>query len=267
MNERAHAPAAFETGAVSHVGCVRKANEDSFVLRPDYGVWAVADGMGGHENGALASGTLAAAIEGIGAASSAPDLLARFEGGVIAANDDLRRQCRARGGASMGSTLAALLIHGRHFACVWSGDSRVYLVRAGQITQLSRDHTEVQDLVDKGILSPEEALRSPRRHVITRAIGVHDTAELDLDNGELEDGDIFVLCSDGLTGHVSDSEIRARVEGDDAQAACDALLALTLERGANDNVTVIVVRHRAQPPQDDATVWMPNRRRPRSASP
>lgn len=267
MNDASPPATPFETGAITHVGRVRQENEDSFVLRPEFGVWAVADGMGGHENGALASGTLAAAVEGIGAATSAPDLLARLERSVIDANADLRRQSRKRGGVAMGSTLAALLVHERNFACVWSGDSRVYLVRGGQILQLSRDHTEVQDLVDKGLLSPDEARRSPRRHVITRAIGVHDMPELDLDTGELEDGDIFVLCSDGLTGHVSDPEILAAVNGQGPQAACDALLALTLERGASDNVTVIIVRHRATAVDDGSTVWLPNRRQARSGAP
>jgi protein phosphatase len=267
MNDIGPSVAPFETGAITHVGRVRQENEDSFVLRPEFGVWAVADGMGGHENGALASGTLVAAVEGIGPAVSAPDLLARLERSVLEANADLRSQSRKRGGVAMGSTLVALLVHEHNFACVWSGDSRIYLVRDGEIIQLSRDHTEVQDLVDRGILSPEEALRSPRRHVITRAIGVHDTPELDLDNGELEDGDVFILCSDGLTGHVSDAEILAAVNGQEAQAACDALLALTLERGANDNVTVIIVRHRAKTVDGGTTAWMPNRRKPRSARP
>jgi serine/threonine protein phosphatase PrpC len=262
MNDIGAAPITFETGSITHVGRVRSANEDNLVLRPEIGVWAVADGMGGHENGALASATVVAALEGIGAASSAPDLLARLEDGVLKANAELRRQIDARGGAPMGSTLAVLLVHQRHFACVWSGDSRIYLVRDSRITQISRDHTEVQDMVDKGLLSPEEAQRSPRRHVITRAIGVHDLPELDLENGVIEGGDIFVLCSDGLTEHVGDDEILQAAGNPGPQAACDALLALTLERGARDNVTVVIVRFR----QDDQqkTRWVPNMRMARS---
>jgi len=262
MNDIGASPLAFETGSITHVGRVRTANEDNLVLRPEFGIWAVADGMGGHENGALASATVAASLAAIGTASSAPDLLARLEDGVLKANAELRRQIAARGGAPMGSTLAVLLVHERHFACVWSGDSRIYLVRDGRITQISRDHTEVQDMVEKGLLSPEEAQRSPRRHIITRAIGVHDQPELDLENGELAGGDVFVLCSDGLTEHVGDDEILRAAGQAGAQAACDALLALTLERGARDNVTVVIVRYR----QDDqqTTLWVPNMRRPRS---
>ncbi len=251
-----------ETGAVSHTGLVRRANEDRFVARPDFGIWAVADGMGGHENGAIASARVAAAIEAVGTAASAPDLLARLEAEVLAANAELRTQSSAQAGRAMGSTMAALLFYEPHFACVWSGDSRVYLVREGRIAQVTRDHTEVQELVDKGVLSPDEARHSPRRHIITRAIGVHDTPELDLDNGELSGGDVFVLCSDGLTNHVEDAEILAAVRDAGCQAACDALLALTLERGASDNVTIVIVRyHRAV---SDATRWVPNMRMWRS---
>lgn len=257
MNERARRNADFETGCISHTGKVRKANEDNYILRPEHGLWAVADGMGGHENGALASATVVAALEGVGAARSAPELLAMLEDSVIKANAELNEQIRQRGGAPMGATLVCLLVHERHFACVWSGDSRIYLVRNGRIVQVSRDHTEVQDMVDRGLLTPEEARRSPRRHIITHAIGVHDAPELDLENGEIADGDTFLLCSDGLTEHVADAEILQTVEAGGAQAACDALLALTLERGARDNVTIIVVRYRRGAPE--RTRWLPNR--------
>lgn len=265
MSDVHGAVASFETGAVSHPGRVREANEDHFVARPEFGLWAVADGMGGHENGALASATVAAALEGVGAADSAPDLLARLEDSVLTANAELRRLIAQKGGAPMGSTLAVLLVHERNFACVWSGDSRVYLVRDGRIDQVSHDHTEVQDMVDSGVLTPEEARRSPRRHVITHAIGVHEVPELDLDNGQLENGDVFVLCSDGLTEHVEDGEILRVVNAEAPQAACDALLALTLERGARDNVTVLVVRYRHE--NGEKTRWLPNMRKVRSAAP
>lgn len=247
----------FETGCISHTGKVRKANEDNFILRPEIGLWAVADGMGGHENGALASATVVGALEAVGTASSAPDLLAMLEGSVLKANQTLREEIH-RHGATMGATLVALLIHHSHFACLWSGDSRIYLVRGGHIAQVSRDHTEVQDMVHRGLLTPDEARRSPRRHVITHAIGVHERPELDLENGEIADGDAFVLCSDGLTEHVADGEILQAVKAGGAQAACDALLALTLERGAHDNVTIVIVRYRQGTPEK--TLWMPNRR-------
>ena len=255
MNDAPQAACDFETGWISHAGKVRVANEDNLLLRPAFGLWAVADGMGGHENGALASATVVAALESVRVAASASELLGMLEDSVLNANAALRAEIRRRG-ATMGATLVVLLVHQQHFACLWSGDSRVYLVRAGRIAQLSRDHTEVQGMVDSGLMSAAEARRSPRRHVITHAIGVHERPELDLENGEIVDGDTFLLCSDGLTEHVDDAEILQAVEAGGAQAACDALLALTLTRGAHDNVTVVVVRCRKGP---EKTRWMPNR--------
>jgi protein phosphatase len=234
----------FETGTASHVGKVRSVNEDRFVARPEIGLWAVADGMGGHGSGDVASGMVADSLGALAPPASAPDLLAGFEAQIIRANAELKRFAAAKGADVIGSTVVALLTYGRHYAIVWSGDSRLYLLRKGKLAQLSRDHTEAQELVDNRIIGPEEARTWPRRNVVTRAIGVYDEAELELENGNLEAGDRFVLCSDGLTGHVEDGEIAETVAAERPQAACDALIALTLSRGATDNVTVVVVECR-----------------------
>jgi protein phosphatase len=162
---------------------------------------------------------------------------------MVYANTRLLEIAAERGGIVIGSTVAVLLTFNFHYACVWSGDSRVYLIRGGEISQLSRDHTQVQELVDEGILTPEEARTFPGRNVITRAIGVSQEPELELTQGALRQGDIFVICSDGLTGHVSDQEILAHAGRGRAQTAADSLVALTLERGALDNVTVVVTRY------------------------
>jgi protein phosphatase len=243
------------TGAATHAGRVRKANEDHYLVLPDSGVWAVADGMGGHESGSLASATVADALRSIGAPASAPDLLARLEDRILRANRRLKEIGRERGGGTVvGSTIAALLVFDRHYAVVWSGDSRLYRVRGGRIAQLSRDHTEAQELVDKGVLRADEAKSWPRRNIVTRALGVHDVPELDIDHGVLEAGDIFIICSDGLTAHVSDEEILDQVVGAEPQAACDALVGLALDRGGTDNVTVVITHHRAEASQDSGTV-------------
>jgi protein phosphatase len=240
------APAAYDTGAATHPGRVRSHNEDHFVLLPDSGVFAVADGMGGHEAGSLASATVVDALRTIGVPASAPDLLARLEDRILRANERLRGFARDRGGnAVVGSTIAALLVFDGNYAVLWSGDSRLYLVRDGRIVQLTRDHTEAQELVDKGVLRQDEVRTWPRRNVVTRALGVHEVPELDIDHGTLKADDSFVICSDGLTVHAADEEILARVEGAGAQQACDALVALALERGGTDNVTVLVVRCRS----------------------
>jgi serine/threonine protein phosphatase PrpC len=238
-------PPPFDVGAASHPGKVRRVNEDSFFVAPASGVFAVADGMGGHEAGDVASQTIVRCLGSIGLPVSAADLLARLEDRILRANAALQEIARDRG-RTLGSTVAILLVYEDHFACVWSGDSRIYRVRGGAIAQLSRDHTEVRDLMDRGLLTAEEARTWPRKNVITRAIGVREEPELELEHGTLEPGDLFVICSDGLTGHVEDAEILERAAAAGSQAVSDALVALTLERGASDNVTVVVVRYLAK---------------------
>jgi len=237
----------FETGAATHVGRVRKANEDNYITRPELGLWAVADGVGGFEAGQLASQTVVDDLDTIGPAVSQSDQIARFGERVLRANSHIQELMRSRGGAPMGSTVAAVLIFDSAYACVWSGDSRVYHVRDGEIRQLSRDHSEVQELVDQGVLTAEQAKTWPRRNVITRAIGIFEDPGCEIVEGEVAPGDTFVICSDGLTGHLSDEEIRDFVDQRRPQPACDALVQETLQRGAADNVSVIVVRcHRAE---------------------
>ena len=225
----------------SHVGSVRKVNEDAMVSRPEIGLFAVADGMGGHGSGDVASAKVAATLGQAPAPRSAPAFLEDFESRIVAANAEMRALARANGAHVIGTTLAALLIHDAHYACVWCGDSRVYLLRAGKLTRLTRDHSEVQDLVDRGLIDEDEARVWPRRNVVTRALGVSETPELEIVDGPVQPDDRFLLCSDGLTGHLLDPELRSLLSGADLDAAAGALIDLTLERGAQDNVTVVLV--------------------------
>ena len=234
-------PLVFETATATHVGKVRQVNEDSLLARPDIGLWAVADGMGGHGGGDAASGAVVAALDTIRSADTAAELLAQFEHRVIRANAEVRALARSRDLGTIGTTLAAFLIRPPHYACLWCGDSRAYLWRNGAMSQISHDHSEVQDLIDRGILDASEAKTWPRRNVVTRAIGAAVEAELDLGEGEVAAGDRFLLCSDGLTNHVSDDEIAAALGNGAPKEACEDLLALTLQRGASDNVSVIVI--------------------------
>jgi protein phosphatase len=168
-------------------------------------------------------------------------LLANCERRIVSANSRLKKLGDERG-AVIGTTVAVLLIFDGHYAAVWSGDSRIYRVRKRRIEQISVDHTEVQELISEGKLTAEEARAWPRRNVITRAIGVNDDPELEIKGSALELGDTFVICSDGLTAHVEDKEILALASAHRPQQACDLLVALTLDRGASDNVTVVAVR-------------------------
>jgi protein phosphatase len=233
----------FDTGAATHVGKLRDRNEDSYLVRPEAGIWAVADGMGGHEAGDLASQTVIAELQSIELPTSAAGLLSHCEDRVASANDRIKEISRDRGGIVIGATLAVLLAFEGYYACVWSGDSRIYVVRAGEIRQLSRDHTEVQELLARGIITAQEAETWAGNNVITRAIGVYDEPELEITSGPLQPGDSFIICSDGLTHHVEDGEILDCVTTNMSQQACDNLIALALERGGADNVTVIVARY------------------------
>jgi protein phosphatase len=243
------APFLFDTGTASHTGCVRDHNEDRFMAQPASGVWLVADGMGGHSAGDFASQTIAETTAAIGSPVSARDLQSRFMDRLHIAHHAIRRRSAELQGATVGATLAALLTYGRHYACIWSGDSRVYLLRRGAYTQLTTDHTEVQDLLRAGAITAAQARDWPRRNVITRAIGVFDAPQTDLVAGELVPGDTFLLCSDGLTEHVDEAEMAQVLRRGSAQECCNRLIALTLERGARDNVTVVIVRCQDRSPR------------------
>jgi protein phosphatase len=232
----------FDTGAVTHAGKVRAQNEDNFLVRPEIGMWAVADGMGGHEAGGLASAMVVETLRNVQPGESGAALLRNCEEAIVDANAAIRAVAAERGFEAIGTTVVVLLIAGDYFVCLWAGDSRIYLVRDRAITRITRDHSEVQELIDRGMLTEAEARTWPRRNVITRAIGVFESPEFEKCHGEIEPDDVFILCSDGLTAHVEDAEIAARTAEGVAQDFCADLVRLTLERGAKDNVTVVGVR-------------------------
>ncbi|MGJ8557933.1 MAG: PP2C family protein-serine/threonine phosphatase [Sulfitobacter geojensis] len=246
----------FETGQGSDVGCKRKVNEDSYLSRPEYGLWVVADGMGGHAAGDFASQTIVHELNSIGVAVSADDLVARFDQRLTQANEVIRAQAAQLEGGMIGATVAALLVHQTRFDCIWSGDSRLYLLRDGQLVQQSRDHTEARALLDAGSITAEEAANWPRKNVITHAIGVSEKPICERVTGELQLGDVFLICSDGLTEHIADAEIAQMLLRYPPQEACAQLIDETVRRGARDNVTVIAMRcSDAPPPAEDEMLY------------
>ena len=222
----------------THVGKVRKENEDAFCSRPSKGVWVLADGMGGHANGRFASQTIvkeigAMEVEGPIAAvcDAVADAIARANATV-----------NARGVATkqMGSTVVILVADGDAFAILWAGDSRAYLLRDNNLIVLTRDHTQVEDMVQRGLMTPEEAAKHPMKHVLSRAVGVNATVALDGIRDTFQPGDVILLCSDGLSSVVPEQDIAA-ILGAKGLEACDDLIAASLDRGAPDNVTVTLV--------------------------
>ena len=162
----------YTSAAVSDVGRVRSLNEDAYLSRPDLGLWVVADGMGGHDAGDVASGMIVERLDKLQAPESARSFLNNVTGLLQGVNDELRQRAKAQGdNCVIGSTVVAFLVYGRHYACVWAGDSRIYRLHRGRLQRLTRDHSYVQELIDRGNLSPEEAASHPQANVITRAVG------------------------------------------------------------------------------------------------
>ncbi len=234
---------AFECVSRTDVGLRRKVNEDSMLVRTDRGLWAVADGMGGHDKGDVASAMVTEAllrlpiVYGLDAlVESAIGALTRVnhELIVLAASEQTQR--------TIGSTVVGLAIAGQQFRCFWAGDSRAYRIRNGQIARLTRDHSLVQDLVDAGMLSAQEAEGHPNANVITRAVGVTGELKLDTSSGDVKSGDQFLLASDGLTRLVDDAELAAELTSRRPVEAAEALIETVLSRGAPDNITMIIAK-------------------------
>lgn len=231
------------SAARTHVGVVREVNEDRYLDRGEVGLWAVADGMGGHQAGEVASRLIVEALAAIPAAESGYALLNAVRAALERANARLLAEASAIGrGAVVGSTVVALLVRDGHFACVWAGDSRAYRLRQGRLEFVTHDHSVTQEMVDRGEISARQAKSHPYANVITRALGIGEHLEPDLRYGAIEPGDLFLLCSDGLTGALTDLEITDCLAAATLDAAADALVARALRRGAKDNVTLVLVR-------------------------
>lgn len=237
--------AEFQSVSRTHTGSVRKHNEDSLLDRADMGLWAVADGMGGHAAGDIASALVVDRMNRLGPRDGAP-----FVDSVREALTDANAELYRRGSAvspdhTMGATVVALGTDGKGFFCLWAGDSRLYRFRGGKLARLTRDHRYIQDLLDSGMLRESEAENHPRRSVITRAVGTDAELDLDLCEGAIELGDVFLLATDGVTEVCTDEQISEILSGTSLETAADHIVALCLSRGAPDNLTLILVRRQS----------------------
>jgi len=231
----------FECVSRTDVGLKRKINEDSLLVRTEAGLWAVADGMGGHEAGEVASAMVVDALAALPIADDLDALVDSAVGALVRVNRELI-VLAASGGAqrTIGSTAVGIAISGERYRCFWAGDSRAYRLRGGALAQLSHDHSLVQSLVDAGLLKPEEAEAHENANVITRAVGVIPELVVDTVEGDVRAGDLFLLASDGLTRLVSDQEIAAELTSRPLDQAADRLIETVLARGAPDNVTLVI---------------------------
>jgi serine/threonine protein phosphatase Stp1 len=240
----------FRSSAATHEGAVRTHNEDAYVNRPDLGLWAVADGAGGHQAGDLAAQILAEALDAVPRGLGAAELLAEVRLRIGRAHGQLLEEAARRGpNVTVASTIVVLLAREDNYACLWAGDSRAYLLREGSFRQVSHDHSLVQQLVDAGVITAGQALVHPNANVITRAVGADDANfELDKVTGRLRSGDRLLLCSDGLSKTVPEEEMAALLAAEDADA--EPLLAAALERNVDDNVTAVTVEVLTAPKDD-----------------
>ncbi len=231
----------IEFGHLTHPGLRRELNEDTYYGDSDLGLWLVADGMGGHEYGEVASALARETIvreirQGVSLAQA-----------IRTADEEIIRASRQRADAlPMGTTVVALRVLGNRFEVAWVGDSRAYLWRDGTLAQLSHDHSYVQELISQGAITVDQARTHPHRNVVTQALGVTDPQALNVETlaGDLRPGMQLLLCSDGLTEEVDDggiSQVLAHTECS-AQECVDGLVAAALDGGGSDNITVVLVR-------------------------
>ncbi len=226
--------------AITHSGKVRAVNEDAYLDRPDIGLWVVADGMGGHRAGAVASEAIITELNRIEQVETLTSFVEEVEVLLQQVNKQLMAMSVAQS-ETTGSTVAVFLAHDRFGAYVWAGDSRVYQMREGQLRRLTTDHSQVEVFVRLGLIDRSESANHPLSNIVTRAVGTHEVLNLDVDLIELQHGDRYLLCSDGLYRHVSDEEIKRFLALAPPVNVARALVDLTLARGAEDNVTVLVV--------------------------
>jgi len=229
----------WRSSAATSTGNVRGHNEDAVLDLPDAGLWVVADGMGGHNAGDVASNMIVQALAGVQRKASPSAQLDEVEDRLSEVNRRLYSSSLDNQAGMSGSTIVALLALERHCLSIWAGDSRVYRSRNGSLEQITRDHSEAQEMRDGGMGDTPEAITS---NVITRAVGGSQDLFLDIELRELRNHDRYLLCSDGLYRELSDADMAHHLTGNDPEGACKALMKQALSGTCSDNVSVIVVQ-------------------------
>jgi len=231
----------WETAIRCHPGLKREVNEDAYIARPDLGLWAVADGMGGHARGDYASRSIVEALDALPSVPG-PERADRVADALEAAHRRIQQKSRELH-EPVGSTVVAFVAENGSAVLLWVGDSRLYRYRAGALERLSHDHSMVQEWIDQGMVRPEEAENLPNANVITRAVGMDEALQIDRRRFPVQAGDLFLLCSDGLTRELGEDELAGILASDPSlEAVADRLLDDVLARGAHDNVTLILLR-------------------------
>lgn len=231
---------------LSVVGLKRKLNEDAILQRNDAGLWMVADGMGGHSAGDVASQALVAALAKIPSSDDLEYFSEQVASSLHSVNRQLIQMAQTRGyGQIIGSTIVILLISGKQFRYLWAGDSRLYRFRQGELEQLSLDHSLYNESISQGLSPLDGSLEQGRGNIITRAVGADSQLQLDYGQGEIMDGDMFILSSDGLDKELTHADIAQFCSLESAEAITRNLIHEAEQRGGRDNISVIVVKARS----------------------
>jgi len=235
-------PLSWHSYGITNVGKVRKHNEDSMLERPETGMWVVADGMGGHAAGDVASQLIVNSLKKIHEGLSLDRYIDDIEDTLISVNKKLIDKANESAKrTTIGSTVAMMLTYDKYCIYLWAGDSRLYRLRDSKLRQMTTDHSQVEQYVEQGLISREEAAVHPHGNMITRAVGATPNFFLDMDIQEMKKGDRYLLCSDGLTKHTEDFEFEEILGNGTAEEICKEMIDMTLDRGAGDNVTSIVI--------------------------
>ncbi len=233
----------WQISTQTHCGNVRNINEDSLLVVKDFPLFAVADGMGGHQAGDIASKMIIDNLTKLTPKNTLKQSLSIVKKSLLKTNQEIISYSnRELPGLTMGSTVVVMLCNNSQAACLWAGDSRLYQFRNNSLSQLTEDHSYVTDLVKEGLLLPEEAINHRFSNMITRAIGVVPTVDLGLISLNINVGDTYLLCSDGLYNEINDNEISQTLFNSDVYRSSVQLLNLCLSRKARDNISFIIAR-------------------------
>lgn len=227
--------------ATTHVGKVRKLNEDAILAAPQADIWVVSDGMGGHEGGEFASQAVVDAIAMVPPDLGPREKMQELRAAIHRAHAVILAEASRRGVTTIGATVVTLMLADGHFLSFWAGDSRLYRLRDRQIQILTTDHSLVSQFVLAGQMTWDEADAHPQSNAITRAVGVGDDFELDKIRGEVMPGDRFLLCSDGLNKYATSEMIGRVLAREPIETVADTLVQIALDGGGADNISVIVV--------------------------
>ncbi len=240
MSDQWHAP--WHTAYDTHPGNRRKTNEDAVLARHDLNLWAVADGMGGHAAGDVASQSIAAALAAVEPRRSLAELVDEVDDVLCRVNHQLRVHAKTFcNGRTVGSTVVTMLANDSVGVALWAGDSRLYRLRDATLLQITRDHNPIAELLDDGVIT-EQTAGARETNIVTRAVGGHGQLFLDVAVFDVRPGDTFLLCSDGLYRELEHREIGDRLGAADVAQAATLLMAESLARDARDNISVVVSR-------------------------